>query len=98
MTEWEDEDGLSPFDKDEKFREWLNVLDEEVIQGEYGYEPGEFTVYSSHWHPMYLEGLTPAAAFKRALDAFAEDRREIERQRKERWAQIQAADAAALKR
>ena len=95
---WEDEDGLSPFDKDEKFRAWLNVLDEEVVQGEYGYEPGEFTVYSSHWHPMYVEGLTPAEAFKRALDAFAEERREIDRQRKERWAKIQAADAALLKR
>jgi hypothetical protein len=82
--EWEDEEGLSPFDKDEKFRAWLNELDEDVIQGEYGYEPGEFTVYSSHWHPLYLEGLAPAEAFKRALDAFADERREIALARAER--------------
>lgn len=29
-----------------KFREWLRQLDEDVIQGEFGYEDGEFTVYS----------------------------------------------------
>ena len=91
-------DDLSPFDADEKFRAWIRTLDEDVIQSEYGYEQGEFTVYADDWHPMYVEGLTPTAAFKRALDAFAEDRREKERQRKENWARIQAADAAFLKR
>lgn len=95
---WEDEDGLTPFDQDEKFRAWLRELDEDVIQAEYGYEPGEFTVFGEHWHPMYLDGITPAAAFKRALDAFAEERRERDRQRKENWARIQVADAAAINR
>jgi hypothetical protein len=71
------------FDDDEKFREWIRALDEDVIQGEYGYEDGEFTVYSDDWHPMYAEGLTPAAAFKRALDAFAKDRRAKRRDARE---------------
>lgn len=92
-----DDGGPTPWDVDPKFREWIRVLDEDVIQEEYGYERGEFTVYAEAWHPMYLEGLTPAAAFKRALDAAAEARHERERQRKEEWARIQAADAALLK-
>lgn len=50
------------------FDEWVRILDEDVIQGDYGYEPGEFTVFPDHWSPMWREGLTPAAAFKRALD------------------------------
>lgn len=85
------------YDADEKFREWIRALDEDVIQGEYGYEPGEFTVYAEHWRDHYKQGLTPSQSFKRALDAFAEDRSERDRQRKENWARIQAADAAYLK-
>lgn len=54
---------------DKDFRMWLDVLDEDVIQGEYGYERGEFTVYPILWRPLYMEGLSPSAAFKRALDA-----------------------------
>lgn len=95
---WRDENDETPFDKDEKFRAWLRELDEDVIQADYGYEPGEFTVFAEHWHPMYLEGITPAAAFKRALDAHAEDRRERERLLKQNSARIQAADAAILNR
>lgn len=56
---------------DENFRGWIAELDEDVIQGEYGYEPGEFDVFPEHWRPMYDEGLTPAEAFKRALKAHA---------------------------
>lgn len=78
-----------------KFDAWLRELDEDVIQGDYGYEDGEFTVYPEHWRPMFREGLTPAAAFKRALDAFADGRKEDERLRAENWARIQAADQAA---
>lgn len=54
------------------FNEWIRQLDEDVIQGEYGYEQGEFTVYAEMWRPLYVEGLTPQQAFKRALDAYAE--------------------------
>jgi len=57
-----------------KYREWLRQLDEDVIQGEFGYEEGEFTVYSSHWRALYDEGLTPRAAWQRALDGFANAR------------------------
>jgi hypothetical protein len=91
-----DTDGPTPFDLDEKFRAWIRELDEDVIQGEYGYERGEFTVYAEHWHPHYLEGLTPAQSFKRALDAFAEARDEREAERKANLERIKAADAALL--
>jgi hypothetical protein len=62
-------DDMNPFDEDEKFQEWVRQLDEDVIQAEYGYERGEFTVTPTLWHPLYAEGLTPAEAFKRALAA-----------------------------
>ncbi len=93
-----DDDGPTPWDVDEKFRAWIRTLDEDVIQGEYGYEPGEFTVYAAHWHEHYLQGLTPEQSFKRALDAFAEDRRQREAERKNNWERIQVSDAAALAR
>lgn len=76
------------------FDEWLWQLGTGVIQGEYGYEPGEFTVYPEHWRPLYDEGLTPRAAWQRALDAHADRRQEEERAKAEKWKRIQAADAA----
>ena len=54
---------MSDFDK------WIEQLDEDVIQGDYGYERGEFAVYPTHWRHMFDEGLTPDQAFRRALDA-----------------------------
>lgn len=60
---------LSPEEREEAFDEWIRALDEDVIQGDYGYEDGEFTVYPEHWRSMFNEGLTPADAFKRALAA-----------------------------
>lgn len=59
---------------DEAFATWIDTLEEDVVQGEYGYEPGEFTVYPELWHPLYAEGLTPAAAFRPALDSFGQER------------------------
>lgn len=76
-----------------KFDEWIRGLEEDVIQGEYGFEPGEFTVYPEHWRPLYTEGLTPAQAYRRALDAFAASRREEDEQRAANWVRIQAEDA-----
>lgn len=81
-----------------RFSEWIRKLEEDVIQGEYGYEPGEFTVYPNLWRSSYKEGLTPADAFQRALDAFAEGRREEERRKAENWARIQEADRRAVER
>lgn len=78
------------------FDEWLTTLDETVIQGDYGYEDGEFTVYPEAWEPMWREGLTPAAAFQRALDAHAEAQREEEAQREANWQRIKLEDAAAI--
>jgi hypothetical protein len=79
-----------------RFRSWIEALDVEVIQGEYGYEPGEFAVFPEHWRPMYREGLTPLEAFRRALDASAEERREREAHRSENGRRIQEADARAI--
>jgi len=93
-----DDGGPTPCDVDEKFRAWIYALDEDVIQGEYGYEPGEFTVYAEHWHEHYMQGLTPQQSFKRALDAFAESRRQEEAERKANAQRIRDADAAYLAR
>lgn len=78
------------------FDAWIEDLDETVIQGEYGYEDGEFTVYPEHWKPMWREGLTPRAAFVRALDAHGAARRDEEAARLENWRRIQVADAATI--
>jgi hypothetical protein len=54
---------------DEAFDDWCHELDEKVIQAEFGYERGEFTVYPALWRSLYDEGLTPREAWQRALDA-----------------------------
>ena len=79
-----------------KFDEWIRSLEEDVIQYEYGFEPGEFTVYREHWRPYFRSALTPSQAFKRALDAHAEAQREAERERLANWDRIKAADARAI--
>lgn len=79
-----------------KFDRWIDELREKVVEGEYGYEPGEFTVYPAHWRAPYKEGLTPSQAFKRALDAAAEARAERDREKAENWKRIQEADRAAI--
>lgn len=65
------EDASAPREGENRFRTWLDTLRDDVIQTEYGYEPGEFDVFPEHWEPMFREGLTPSQAFRRALDAFA---------------------------
>ena len=57
---------------DAAYDEWLRVLREDVIQDEFGYEEGEFTVFPSLWHQLYAERLTPRQAWHRALDAYRE--------------------------
>lgn len=76
-----------------KFDAWIRELDEDVIQSEYGYEDGEFAVYPECWRPMFLGGLTPQQAFRRALDAHADAQREREDARLANWARIQLDDA-----
>lgn len=83
---------------DQKYDDWIRSLDEDVIQGEYGYEPGEFTVYTSHWRALYDEGLTPQQAWKRALDGYANSRRERDEERKATYARIVEADEALIAR
>lgn len=79
-----------------KFRRWIEVLTEDVIQSEFGYEPGEFTVYPGAWRPLFKEGLTPRQAWQRALDAFAEQRMFDAATRAEQWVGIVIHDAAAI--
>lgn len=82
---------------DEQYREWLHVLERDVIEGEFGYEPGEFTVYSSHWLDLYDAGLTPCEAWQRALDGYANARRERDAELGASYARIIAEDEAAIR-
>lgn len=74
------------------FDKWIEALEEDVIQGDYGFEPGEFTVYRNHWRPMFKRGLTPQQAFRRALDMNACGRVEEECLQAINWARIQYED------
>ena len=82
----------------EAYERWLCELDEDVIQREFGYEHGEFTVYPSEWRPLFDEGLTPHQAWQRALDAHKVARDEEDRLNAENWERIQREDLAAVAR
>lgn len=93
------EDGSRDVDQiDERYGEWIAALEEDVIQGEFGYEPGEFTVYPELWQSLFDEGMTPRQAWQRALDAFAQKRRDDDAERAANWARIVSEDAAAIAR
>ena len=81
-----------------QFREWVLKLEEEVIQGEFGFDPGEFSVHTEHWYPLFRESLTPCEAWQRALNAAAAADQERERKKEENWKRIQAEDAATIAR
>ena len=81
-----------------KFDDWIDTLRTDVVQDEYGFEEGEFEVTPELWRPMYKDGLTPSQAFRRALDAHAEARREEEAERIANWERISAEDGALLGR
>ena len=55
------------YDQDTAFDDWIDDLRINVAQGEFGYEPGELTIYPEMWRPMFDRGLTPSEAFRRAL-------------------------------
>jgi hypothetical protein len=78
------------------FDDWIIQLDEDVIQGEYGFEDGEFTVYPEHWRGMFDEGLTPRQAYKRALDAWDASRQDEEAARLANYERITSEDSALL--
>lgn len=75
---------------EERFREWILELDEAVIQGEFGYERGEFNVFPDVWRPLFEEGLSPREAWQHAMDAHKEAREQEERLRQENWERMQA--------
>lgn len=79
-----------------RFEKWIDELREKVIEEEFGYEPGEFTVYPSLWKSLFREGLTPRQAWQRALDAHKSAREEEERAKAANWERIQREDAAAI--
>lgn len=89
-------DDMGGDDASDRFDAWVDDLEIEVIQGQYGYEEGEFTVYPEQWRSMFDEGLTPSAAFKRALDAYGEVRREREAERLANYERIKREDAALI--
>jgi len=74
------------------YKLWLDELEQDVIQGEFGYEPGEFTVYTTHWADLYEEGLTPRMAWQRALDCIANKRRGDDEAKKANYARIVSED------
>lgn len=79
----------------EDYREWLRILDEDVIQGVHGFESGEFTVYPDHWRPLFDEGLTPSQAWQRAVAAQKKSREAAEAQDANLKFQIDCAVAQA---
>lgn len=83
---------------DDAFHDWLCDLEEDVIQGEYGFEPGEFTVYSSHWRELYDAGWSPLDAWKMALDGYTNMRADRDGKRIANYARIIAEDEAAVAR
>jgi hypothetical protein len=82
----------------DKFDEWIRELDEDVIQGEFGYEDGEFTVFPSQWKSLFDEGLSTRQAWRRALDGFAKARREDDDAKAANYARIVREDEAAIAR
>lgn len=76
------------------FDTWIDALTDDVIEDEYGYEPGEFTVYPEAWRWAFDEGLTPKQAFDRALKAASDAREEREAERLANYERIKAEDAA----
>lgn len=56
------------------FDRWVRELDEDVIQGEYGYEQGEFSVFPSLWWSLYHRKLSPRDAWLVALNEHKKER------------------------
>lgn len=83
---------------DKSFDAWIDELREDVIQDEFGYEPGEFTVYPDAWRALFIEGLTTRQACQRALDAFSAERDRRDCEQKDNYERIRAEDAAAIAR
>lgn len=79
----------------EKFDEWIRVLDEEVIQEEFGYERGEFNVYPEGWLHLFKEGLTPRQAWQRAMDANKAARDEEDARKLENYQRILAEEGSS---
>lgn len=78
------------------FDSWIETLRTDVVQDEFGYEEGEFTVYPELWRQAFDRGLTPSQAFRSALDAAGDARREREREAAENWKRILREDAMLL--
>lgn len=71
-----------------RFDAWIRELQVNVIEGDYGYEPGEFNVFPEDWRPLFDRGLTPQEAFRHALDTHGCARIEDECLKAINWARI----------
>lgn len=80
------------------FENWLANLEVDVIEGEYGYERGEFTIYSSHWRELFDQGLTPRDAWVKALGGYANARKAADDAKTANYARIISEDDAAVAR
>jgi len=92
-SESQDDDSL---EWSEAYLTWLRDLEERVIQEVHGYEPGEFSVYPESWAQMYEDGLTPDAAWRRAMEAHAQARRDEDAAQKARYELIKRDDQIAI--
>lgn len=79
-----------------RFEAWLQTFEEDVVQTEYGYEPGEFTAYPDDWRQAWEDGLTPSAAFRRACEALTEARKADDALQAANALRIKAEDRAAV--
>lgn len=90
--------GITCGDQKEYDRDWPILAGIPATVRFISYEPGEFTVYTSHWRPLYDEGLTPPQAWQRALDGFAAQRKADDEAKTANYARIVAEDKAAIAR
>jgi len=100
---WDDREALLQAAREEpsqevagSFEAWLQTFEEDVVQTEYGYEPGEFTVYPDDWRQAWEDGLTPSAAFRRACEALTEARKADDALQAANALRIKAEDRAAV--
>ena len=80
------------------YQAWLETLEHDVIEGEFGYERGEFTVYTTHWAALYEKGITPRRAWQHALDGFANKCCENEDAKTANYTRIVSEDQATIAR
>ena len=67
---------MSRATEERDFDRWIEELELDVIQQEYGYEQGEFQVIPAMWIDKFCRLLTPTEAFAEALRDHAKAQKE----------------------